>query len=103
MANTFVVDTTKSRGEFPGMQSRKVIVGTLTIGDASGATAGDIPASLFGLTQIESADPLVKSDNTLIVTVAPAVNGLSLLGKAAATAAPANIPTAAYIATIRGW
>jgi hypothetical protein len=46
---------------------------------------------------------LVKNDNTLMVVLAPAFNGASLLGKAAATAAPADIPVGTYLVTVYGY
>ncbi len=75
----------------------------MTTDGSDGASALDIPASVFGLTFIESAHPAVKSDNTLIVVVAPAYDGKSLLGKAAATAAAADIPSGTYLFTLIGY
>ena len=89
--------------EYPPTSQRKEIIATLVTDGSNGASAGDIPASLFGLTFIERASPAVKSDNTLIVTLAPAYNGGSLLGKAAATAAPADIPSGTYRVTLFGY
>lgn len=96
-------DTTSRINEYPPSSQRKLISGTLVTDGSNGASAGDIPASLFGLTKIEDSRPLVKSDNTLIVTTAPAYDGGSLLGKAAATAAPADIPSGTYHAIVLGY
>lgn len=81
---------------------RRVVVGVLTVPGTDGAAALDLPASLFGMNTIDEVSPLVKSDNTLIVTAAPAYDGLSVLGKAAATAAAADIPAGDYAVTLKG-
>ncbi len=75
----------------------------MTTDGNDGASALDILASVFGLTFIESCSPAVKSDNSLIVVVAPAYDGKSLLGKAAATAAAADIPSGDYKLTLIGY
>lgn len=75
----------------------------MTTDGNDGASAGDIAASVFGLTLIEEATPAVKSDNTIVVVVAPAYAGTSLLGKAAATAAAADIPSGDYLLTVKGY
>lgn len=102
---SFVIDANASRSPGPerGGAARKTIVGVLTVAGSDGASADDIPASLFGLTYIEEALPLVKSDNTLVVVAAPAYNGGSILGKAAGTAAPADIPSGDYRCTVKGY
>lgn len=99
---TFTVDQTNSRAEVIP-RARKTIVGQMVTDGSNGASAGDIPATLFGLTVIEKVEPLVKSDNTLIVTAAPSYDGTSLLGKAAATAAPADIPSGTYQVVVYGY
>lgn len=102
MATTFARSSYRA-GQYPPSGPRKVIYGAITTDGTDGASAGDIPASLFGLSVIEEVEPLVKSDNTLIVVASPAYNGASLLGKAAATAAPADIPSGTYKTAIRGY
>lgn len=102
MATTFVQDNDQTRAEVIP-RARKTVVGQLTTDGGDGAAAGDILASLFGLSFIEKAEPLVKSDNTLIVVVAPVYAGTSLIGKAAATAAAADIPSGTYQAVIYGY
>jgi hypothetical protein len=86
---------------------RKVIHGTMVTDGGDGAVAGDIPASVFGLTVIEEISPAVKSDNSLIVVLAPAYSstaqGSSVIGKAAATAAAADIPSGTYAVTVKGY
>lgn len=101
---TFVQDYVASRVDgFPPNNPRKLIVGTLTVDGSKGGTAGDIPASLFGLLKIERSEPLIKDDNTLIVVTSRVFDGTSLVGKAAATAALANIPSGNYRAHIFGY
>jgi hypothetical protein len=89
--------------EYPPTSPRKLLNVTLVAGGSDGASAGDYPASMFGLSFIEYATPAVKSDNTLIVVVAPSYDGTSLLGKAAATAAAADIPAGTYKLTLFGY
>lgn len=101
MATTSV--NTGRAGEFPPSSPRKLIDAVMTTDGGDGASAGDIAASVFGLTVIEDCSPAVKSDNTLVVVVAPAYDGTSLLGKAAATAAAADIPSGTYKLTLRGY
>lgn len=101
MATTAV--NTGRAGEFPPSSPRKIIDAVMTTDGNDGAAAGDIPASAFGLVFIESATPAVKSDNTLVVVVAPSYDGASLLGKAAATAAAADIPSGTYKLKLTGY
>jgi hypothetical protein len=103
MADATFNQTGRRVAEFPPSSARKIVTGELTTDGSNGASAGDIPATLFGLTVIESCSPLVKSDNTLVVVAAPAYAGTSLLGKAAATAAAADIPSGTYRFTLRGY
>lgn len=103
MATTFVANDTSRTSGYPPSGLRKTIVGVMTTDGNDGASAGDIAASVFGLTKIEEALPAVKSDNTLVVVCGPSYDGTSLLGKAAATAAPADIPSGAYYITLRGY
>lgn len=103
MATTATQGVTSRVREFPPSSQRKIIVATMTTDGNDGASAGDIPASVFGLSFIEAASPAVKDDNSLIVVVAPAYDGKSLLGKAAATAAAADIPSGTYLLTVEGY
>lgn len=103
MATTATIGASSRVSGFPPTGPRKIISATVVTDGSDGASAGDIPASVFGLTAIEVAFPAVKSDNTLLVALAPAYNGASLLGKAAATAAPADIPAGTYLVTLIGY
>jgi hypothetical protein len=103
-APTFVINTARSRpSDFPPSSQRKEIVGVLTVDGSVGALPNDIPASTFGLAFIERASPAVKDDNSLIVITEAAFDGKSLLGKAAASAAPANIPAGNYQIEVFGY
>jgi hypothetical protein len=75
----------------------------MTVDGTVGANPGDIPASLFGLVYIEWCEVAVKNDNTLLVVMSPTYDGTSLLGKAAASAAPAAIPAGTYSLAVRGY
>lgn len=102
MASTFVLNSSKTRNDSAIGGLRRTVVGVLTTDGSDGAAANDILATLFGLRIIESCSPLVKSDNSIIVVVGPSYDGLSLLGKAAATAAAADIPSGDYAVEVKG-
>lgn len=108
MATTFVASAASYRHQpHRSVGLRKTLLGILTTDGNDGASAGDIPASTFGLTVVEEISPAVKSDNSLIVVLAPAYNasnaGTSVIGKAAATAAAADIPSGTYAVTVKGY
>ena len=102
-APTFVVRASSRVDGFPPSSQRKTIVGVITVDGTVGALPNDIPASTFGLSFIERASPAVKDDNTLIVVCESSFDGASLLGKAAASAAPANIPAGNYLIEVFGY
>lgn len=102
-ASDVTILSSSRTAEFPPTSARKQIVATFVAGGSDGAAAGDIPATLFGLSIIERACPAIKSDNTLIVVLSPSYDGTSLLGKAAATAAPADIPSGTYTVILFGY
>ena len=103
MATTFT-PSGQARGQaYPPSGARKVLPGTLVTDGTDGASAGDIPASVFGLRVVEEVTPLVKSTNNLIVVVGPTADGSSVLGKNAASAASADIPSGTYSCTVRGY
>jgi len=99
---TFTYDLVETR-RIEVEKTLKRIVGDLTVSGSEGAGVSDIPASLFGLTKILGARELIKNDNTLIVVAGPTYAGTALLGKAAATAAPANIPAGTYRCQVEGY
>jgi hypothetical protein len=85
---------------------RNVLVGTLAL-DTEGGTAGDIPASTFGLTKIEEVLPLVADDNSAVILAAPSYDGTSLLtleiDEADGSINPVDAPTDTYSCTIKGY
>lgn len=60
-----------------------------------------IAASLFDLTEIIEASPLVKSDDSVTIVASPSYDKTKLLLKAAGTNAPATY-SGTYKTTIRG-
>jgi hypothetical protein len=102
-APTFVISPNSRVFGFPPTSPWKRIVGTLTVDGTVGALPNDIPASTFGLSYMESAEDGVKDDSTLIVVMEPTLDGKSLLGKAAASAAPANVPAGNYGIEVIGY
>lgn len=86
---------------------RKTLMGIMVTDGNDGASAGDIPASTFGLTVVEEISAAVKSDSSIIVVLAPAYSATnessSVIGKAAATAATADIPSGTYAVTVKGY
>jgi hypothetical protein len=104
MANPTVTLSAASRtAGFPPTNQRKTVVATMVCDGVAGDLANAIPASLFGMSFIESCGPAVKSDNTLVVVCSPVYAGTSLVGKAAATAALAAIPAGTYTITLEGY
>lgn len=104
MANPTVTIAASSRAaEFPPTSPRKLINASMVCDGVAGDLANKIPASLFGLTFIETCGPAVKSDNTLIVVCVPVFDGSGLVGKAAASAALAAIPAGTYNITLEGY
>lgn len=104
MANPTVTTLPASRGaEYPPTGPRKIIEVQMVCDGVAGDLANFIPASVFGLTFIESCGPAVKSDNTLIVVCSPIYNGSGLVGKAAASAALAAIPAGTYFIALEGY
>ena len=103
MATTVTQGPTSRVSEYPPTSARRKIAATFVTDGTDGASANDIPASLFGLQYIESCEGAVKSDNTLLVACAPAFDGKSLLGKAAGSAAPADIPSGTYSIILEGY
>lgn len=101
MATTFTAVKSWTTGGANGRRL-KVRQGSMVTDGNDGASAGDIPASVFNLTSVEEVSAAVKDDNTLVVVCAPAINKASILGKAAATAAAADIPAGTYNIMVKG-
>src|SRR5215831_860415 len=95
-APTFVLSPSSRLPEMGTSALRKEIVGVITVDGSVGGTAGQIPASTFGLNFMERSSDMIKDDNTLIIVTEPSFDGLSLLCQAAGTNAPANAPAGNY-------
>jgi hypothetical protein len=102
-APTFVGSPASRVADYIPSSPRKQIVGVLTVDGSVGALPADIPASTFGLRYMESSSDAIKDDNSLIVVTEPSFDGSGLLGKAAASAAPANIPAGNYQIEVWGY
>lgn len=74
-----------------GLNARKFHYKKLSITLTSmGSVANAIPAEVLGLRKIQGCEPLVKTDDTLIVLAAPSTDRSQLLLKAAGTNAPGD-------------
>lgn len=102
-APTVTIGPTSRTFEFPPTNKRKLVAATVVCDGTVGGAVNDIPASLFGLSYIERSEVAIKNDNTLLVVLAPSYDGTSLLGKAAASAAPAAIPAGTYSVVLFGY
>lgn len=90
--------------EFPPSGPLKTVISDVVFDGNTGASANDVPASLFGLTKITRVHgPIVKSDNTLVVSVGVQRDGKGLIGKNAGSNAAANIPAGTYSVEVRGY
>lgn len=105
-APTAVVLPASRNAEFPPTTKRKTIEAQLTVDGTVGALPGDIPASLFGLSFIETCDgSITKSDNLKIVVISPSYDGTSVLGRLNVGTADgvANIPAGTYFIVMEGY
>ena len=104
MANTF---TTTYRRRFGGSNDQDLVFvqGTLVIDTTAtgGAVAGDLPASLFGLTGIREGGQAVISDNSKNYFTSPAYDGGSLLVGGGALNVPMDLPNGTYVLTLKGY
>lgn len=103
MANTFTKVTAR-RYAGPVGKSYLHVQGTLVIDTTAtgGATAGDLPASLFGLTQIVKGGCAVLSDNSKVYQTVPAYDRTSLLVAGGASNAPMDLPNGSYNIELTG-
>ena len=103
MANAFTASFSR---RFGGPEGKTYLhkVGTLVIDTTAtgGATAGDLPASMFGLSKITEGGLAVLSDNTKVYPTVPAYNQQSLLVVGGASNAPMDLPNGTYLFTITG-
>jgi hypothetical protein len=104
MANTF---TSTSARRFAGPEGKSYLhaVGTLVIDTTAtgGATAGDLPASMFGLSEIRMGGHAVLSDNTKVYPTVPAYDRGSLLVVGGASNAPMDLPNGTYTVNLTGF
>jgi hypothetical protein len=77
------------------------ITGTLVLDGSHGATAGDIPASLFRLSTITQVTGGLNVEGTQAVWFQPAPGGASLLSLNS-SGAPANAAADSYTITVTG-
>lgn len=103
MANTFT-KTHARRYAGPVGKSYIQIGGTLVIDTTAtgGAVAGDLPASMFELTEIIEGGFAVLSDNSKVYLTAPAFNRASLLVHGGAANAPMDLPNGTYNVSLVG-
>lgn len=105
MATTFTPNVNSRVAEYPPTGARRIISGTLVTTGGDGAAAGDIPASLFGLSKIEEGGKAVKSDNTVVTDTAPSYDGTSLLtlGAPDGGCTPSDLASGTYAITVKGY
>jgi hypothetical protein len=103
MANTFT-KTHARRYAGPVGKSYIQIIGTLVIDTTAqgGASAGDLPASMFELTEIIAGGFATLSDNTKVYVTVPAYDRGSLLVVGGASNAPMDLPNGTYNVSITG-
>ena len=77
------------------------VTGTLVLDGSHGATAGDIPASLFRLSTITQVTGGLNVEGTQAVWFQPAPGGASLLSLNP-SGAPANASADTYTITVTG-
>lgn len=103
MANNFTV----ARGVRYGGQANFdlfTIEGVLVIDTTAtaGAAAGNLPATMFGLTEIVGPASIVISDNSKNYIGTPAYDKASMLVSGGASNAPMNLPNGTYRVAISG-
>jgi hypothetical protein len=103
MANAF---TASNGWRFGGTEGKTFLrqLGTLVIDTTAtgGATAGDLPASMFNLNQITGPVQLTKSDDGKVYVGVPSYDAGSLLILGGASDAPQDLPNATYAVVIDG-
>jgi hypothetical protein len=103
MANTFTATRTR---RYAGPVSKSVlrVEGILAIDTTAlgGATKGDLPASMFGMTTISACHPIINDDESKIFSGAPAYDGTSLMIGVGASQAVMDLPDDNYFMVIEG-
>lgn len=100
--NTF---TATSGWRFGGgnQKSLLLIEGTLVIDTTGGATAGDLPTTLFGLQKIIGISSFIVSDNSKIYFGVSAYDGKSVMIGEGLLQVPFSLPNGTYKVTIKGY
>ena len=101
MATTFTIVNSWTEGSVTGKR-RVVLQGTLTTDGSDGATAGDIPASTFGLALVEEITGGTKSDNTTTMWAQPSYDQTSIIGLALTNGVAGDIASGTYALTVKG-
>lgn len=107
MATTFTAVQGRRIEPHKTVGLRKEIFGLLVTDGTDGANAGEILASIFGLTYIESCSPAVISTNATVEILAPNYSATrkstSLVAKNAASGAALDLPVGTYAITVTGY
>lgn len=105
MANAFTV-TARKAWRFSGTSGKQLLrqTGILVIDTTAtgGAVAGDLPASMFSLTEIHGPVSIVLSTNAKVYPGVPAYDNGSLMVVGGASQAPMDLPNGTYSVTIDG-
>lgn len=103
MSNAFT-QTYSRRFAGSNNKSLAIVKGLLVIDTTAtgGATAGDLPASMFGMQKIFGCMGAVLSDNSTIYFGVPAYDDGSLLIGAGAANAPMDLPNGTYNIALMG-
>ena len=105
-APTFTVVSRREGGQFPPSSLVTEVFGLLVTDGNNGATADEIPASIFGMTYIHKVSPFVLSTGAAIEIGAPvySATGLStsIVTKNAASGALLDLPSGTYAVTVTG-
>lgn len=103
MANAFT-PTSAWRFGGPNQKSLIRIEGTAVIDTAGGDTAGDLPATLFGLTKVIGKATFIKSDDSKAYFGVPSYSaGTSVMIAGGASNAVMDLPTGTYKVCIEGY
>jgi hypothetical protein len=79
-------------------------LGTLVVDTTAsgGAADGDLPATMFGLTEIISVGHIVNDDNSKVYFGGPSYDGDSLMVNGGASNAPSDLANDTYKMTVVG-
>lgn len=90
--------TINKQRRYGGPQGKSYLLVEVTIvaDGTTGALAGDIPASLFGLKKITKSSSIIKSTDDKLYPSSPVTAGTSLLVGGAAANGVQNLPAGTY-------